>query len=219
MFIRPKLVILCILAAIMAVSGSSVNRAGADTAEKTIIAFGDSLVAGYGVETGEAFPAQLEKKLKDKGHAVKVVNAGVSGDTTADALNRLEWLLKRQKAGYAIVVLGGNDMLRALDPALTRANLQKIMEIFKKHDIHVLLAGMRAYKNLGASYAESYDSLFRETAEAYGALYYPFFLEGVAMKDGYNQEDGAHPNAAGVGVIAGNILPLVETLLAKAPRT
>ena len=177
------------------------------------MAFGDSLVAGHGLPLNEAFPARLEAKLKEKGYAVKVVNAGVSGNTTADGVARLEWNLKMAKPDYVILVMGGNDMLRAIDPGVTAANLQKMMAILKAHNVPVLLAGMKAFSNLGPAYMLAYDQMYKKLATDYKAVYYPFFLQGVALKPEFNQEDGVHPNAIGVNLIVGLMMPSVETLL------
>lgn len=207
---------ICILTLIMALSFLTVNQAVAEEA-KTIMAFGDSLVAGYGLPLDQAFPAQLEAKLKQEGVNVTVLNAGVSGNTTADGVARLEWNLSRAKPGYAILVMGGNDMLRAIDPAITRANLQKMMEIFKAHHIPVLIAGMRAFANLGPQFTSAYAGMYKDIAKQYGAAFYPFYLEGVAMNPDLNQEDGIHPNGAGVAAIVDKILPSVKELLKRDP--
>jgi acyl-CoA thioesterase I len=183
------------------------------------MAFGDSLVAGYGLKTEDAFPAQLEAKLRAEGLAVKVINAGVSGDTSADGLNRLEWNLSRTKPGYVILIMGGNDMLRAIDPAVTKANLQKMMDIVKSHKIPVLVAGMRAFTNLGPKFASAFDGMYKDIASKGDAVYYPFYLDGVATKPDLNQEDGIHPNKEGVAVIVGKILPSVKKLLAQKGAT
>jgi acyl-CoA thioesterase-1 len=211
-------VILCLCTLIMAVSPFGDNHAfGADTpSDKTIMAFGDSLVAGHGLPLNEAFPERLEARLRGKGYAVKVVNAGVSGNTTADGVARLEWNLKMAKPDYVILVMGGNDMLRAIDPAVTAANLQKMMEILKAHHLPVLLCGMKAFANLGPAYMTAYDTMYKKLADSYGAVYYPFFLQGVALKPEFNQEDGVHPNAIGVNLIVGLMTPTVEKLLKGA---
>jgi acyl-CoA thioesterase I len=199
----------------MAVSFPAVNHArGAPApAGRTIMVFGDSLVAGYGLKPEQAFPARLEAKLKKQGIDVKVVNAGVSGETSAGAVNRLEWNLNRQNPDYVILVTGGNDMLRSVDPSLTRANLQKMMQIFAARKIPVLIAGMRAFPNLGPAFAAAYPKMYRDVARAYNVVYYPFYLEGVALAPALNQDDGVHPNAAGVDVIVDGIFPAVEALL------
>lgn len=181
------------------------------------MAFGDSLVAGYGLKPEQAFPARLEARLKKKGIGAKVINAGVSGETSAGAVNRLEWSLNRQKPDYVILITGGNDMLRSVDPSLTRANLQKMMGIFKAHKVPVLVAGMRAFPNLGPGFAAAYPKMYRDVARAYSVVYYPFYLDGVALNSALNLDDGVHPNAAGVDVIVENILPAVEALLKRKP--
>jgi acyl-CoA thioesterase I len=201
-----------ILIFIMAVSFPAVNHARAE-APPTIMAFGDSLVAGYGLKPEQSFPARLEVKLKERGFAVKVINAGVSGETTSGAVNRLEWNLNRQKPDYVVLITGGNDMLRSVDPSLTRMNLQKMMEILRAHKIPVLVAGMRAFPNLGPGFAAAYPKMYKDIASAYGAAYYPFYLEGVALNMALSQDDGVHPNAAGVDVIVGKMLPKIEKLL------
>ena len=173
---------------------------------------GDSLTAGYGLAPAEAFPTQLEKRLRASGNDVSVINAGVSGDTTAGGRARLAWLLA-EKPDAVLVELGGNDALRGLDPQQTRANLAAILERLCEEKIPVLLAGMRAPRNLGRGYTEPFDGLFPELAEQYGVLFYPFFLAGVAGKPELNQLDGIHPTAQGVAVIVERLLPLVEKLI------
>jgi acyl-CoA thioesterase-1 len=180
----------------------------------TILAFGDSLTAGFGVEPGDSFPAQLEAALKAKGHAVRVVNAGVSGDTSAAGRDRLDWALT-DDVGAVIVELGANDALRGISPTETRAALTDILTTLEKRKLPVLLAGMLAPRNLGPDYAAAYDPIFSELAQTYGAVYYPFFLDGVATQPQLNQADGIHPNKAGVAEIVARILPSVEALLAK----
>ena len=182
-----------------------------------VLAFGDSLTAGYGLDNrADALPQQLQKMLKDKGYRhVTILNAGVSGDTTAGGVTRLPWMLKRQSPDYVILALGGNDMLRAIDPASSEQNLRKMMEILKKQKIPVLLAGMRAPGNMGEAFAKAYETMYQNLATEYGAVYYPFILDGVAMQEHLNLRDGVHPNAAGVKVIAEKMLPYVEQLIRK----
>jgi acyl-CoA thioesterase-1 len=180
----------------------------------TILAFGDSLTAGFGVEPGDSFPVQLEVALRAKGHAVRIVNAGVSGDTSAAGRDRLDWALT-DDVDAVIVELGANDALRGISPAETRAALTDILTALQKRDLPVLLAGMLAPRNLGPDYAAAYDPIFSDLAQAYGAIYYPFFLDGVATQAQLNQADGLHPNRAGVAEIVKRILPSVEALLAK----
>ena len=182
-----------------------------------IVALGDSLTAGLGLPANAAFPARLERVLAQKGIAAEIVNAGVSGDTTADGLSRLDWSVP-DDTGAVILELGANDALRGLDPAQTRANLDAILKRLTARKLPVLLAGMRAPPNMGAEYTKAFDAIYPDLAAAYGAVLYPFFLDGVAAERGLNQGDGLHPTAAGVDVIVAKILPQVEELVARARR-
>lgn len=190
-----------------------VRPATAETLD--VLTFGDSLTAGYGLEPRDSFPAKLEAALRKRGYDVSVHNAGVSGDTTSAALSRLDWALG-ENVDAVIVELGGNDALRGLDPKQTEAALEQIMTQIKARNVPVLVAGMRAPLNLGPEYAAAFNPIFKATADRFSALYYPFFLDGVAADPGLNQADGIHPNAAGVDVIVNGILPTVEALLQKA---
>ncbi|MBI2718662.1 MAG: arylesterase [Rhizobiales bacterium] len=181
----------------------------------TILAFGDSLTAGYGLAPSEAFPARLEAALRAKGHDVTVVNGGVSGDTAADGLARLDWALDGSVSAV-VVELGANDALRGLPPAQVEAALDRILAKLAARRLPVLVAGMAAPRNLGADYGAAFDPIYRKLAEKHGALLYPFFLDGVAADPALNQEDGIHPNARGVDVVVARILPSVEALLARA---
>ncbi len=191
--------------------------AAAALAETRILALGDSLTAGYGLPAGEGFTGQLERALKARGLEVRVLNAGVSGDTTAGGLARLDWALG-DRPDAAIVALGANDMLRGLDPARAEQNLGAILGKLKALGVPVLLAGMRAAPNLGREYAERFDAIYPALARQYGAQLYPFFLEGVAAVPGLNQPDGIHPTAEGVAEMVRRILPHVEQLVARARR-
>lgn len=177
-----------------------------------ILAFGDSLVHGYGLPAGETFPEQLEAALKRRGLAVEVVNAGNSGDTTAAGRARLDWALA-EEPDLVLVELGANDSLRGIDPADTRRNLDDILTRLRARSLPVLLAGMRAPRNLGDEYAAEFDSVFPDLADKHGATLYPFFLDGVALDPALNQSDGIHPNRDGVAVIVENILPTVEAMV------
>lgn len=183
----------------------------------TLLGFGDSLMAGYGLPEGETFPARLEAALKARGHDVRVVNAGVSGDTTAGGAARIAWSLA-EMPDAVIVELGGNDGLRGIPTPETRRNLEAILEALAAKEIPVLFAGMRAPPNMGREYGEGFQGVFDDLAVAYDVLYYPFFLDGVAAEPALNQADGIHPNVNGVDVIVGRILPLVEKLVAQARR-
>lgn len=180
-----------------------------------ILAFGDSLVHGYGLPDRETFPVRLEQALRERGYEATVVNAGNSGDTTEAGKGRLGWVLD-DDIDAAIVVLGANDALRGIDPASTRENLDAILTMLREADVPALLAGMKAPRNLGAEYVEAFDTLYPELAETHGAVFMPFFLEDVAADRDLNQGDGIHPNAEGVAVIVDNILPKVEDLIERA---
>lgn len=189
--------------------------AHADDDTITIVALGDSLTAGYLLGPDEGFPEQLEKALGQAGHDnVKVLNAGVSGDTTAGGLARLDWAVGPQ-ADAVIVELGANDALRAIDPAVTRKNLDEIISRLKERGLPVLLAGMYAPPNLGRDYGAAFNPIFAELAEREGLVFYPFFLEGVAGDRSLNLGDGIHPTAQGVRIIVKGILPEVEELIAR----
>jgi acyl-CoA thioesterase-1 len=188
------------------------NRAAAAT--PVIVAFGDSLTAGLGLPEKDSFPAQLERALKVRGQQVKVVNAGVSGDTAAAGLARLDWAMP-DDASAVIVELGANDALQGLDPAATKATLEKIITALKARGLPILLAGMEAPRNLGQDYVDQFRALYADLAQRYDLILYPFFLDGVALDDKYTLGDGLHPNADGVARIVDGILPKVEELLAK----
>lgn len=186
----------------------------ADAGTIRILAFGDSLVAGYGLPRGAGLPGQLQKALRAKGWPVTVINAGVSGDTTAGGLARLAWSLA-DKPDIVIVALGANDMLRGVDPADSRANLDEMLQTLKRRGLPVLLAGMYAQRNLGPEYREAFEAIYPQLAEKHDVALMPFLLEDVAMQPALNQADGIHPNAAGVDVIVGNMLPFLTPLLER----
>jgi acyl-CoA thioesterase I len=179
-----------------------------------IVALGDSLTAGYGLAANAAFPARLEKALKAKGLAVAIANAGVSGDTAAGGLARLDWSVP-DGTEAVIVALGANDMLRGVDPKVTRRALEEIVRRLRARRIEVLLAGMRAAPNLGPDYGREFEAIFTDLAKTYDLLLYPFFLDGVAADAKLNQGDGIHPTAAGVDRIVAGILPKAEELIAR----
>jgi acyl-CoA thioesterase-1 len=177
-----------------------------------IVALGDSLTAGYGLADSEGFVPRLQAALTAKGIAATVANAGVSGDTASDGLARLDWSVP-EGTQAVILELGANDMLRGIKPEVTRAALDKIMQRLTARHIVVMLSGMRAAPNLGADYGKAFEPIYPELAAKYGAQLYPFFLDGVAGDLKLLQADGLHPNAAGVGVIVGRILPDVLRLV------
>ena len=183
-----------------------------------ILALGDSLTAGYGLPENDAFPVVLEHALKAKGLDVSIINAGVSGDTSADGLARLDWSLEDAKnpPAAAIIELGANDGLRGLPVDQMAKNLDAILARFKARSIPVLLTGMKAPRNFGESYAKNFDSVFPQLARKYGVLFYPFFLDGVVLKTNLLQADGLHPNPMGVDIIVKNITPNVVRLVQEA---
>lgn len=182
-----------------------------------IVAFGDSLTAGYGLPAQDAFPAKLERALKAKGINVEIENAGVSGDTASGGLSRIDWSIP-DGTDAVILELGANDMLRGIDPKVTREALDAIMAKLKERNITVLLCGMRAAPNLGDDYIARFEAIFPDLAKKYDALLYPFFLDGVATQTNLALRDGLHPNAAGVDAIVTGIMPKVEELIARLQR-
>jgi acyl-CoA thioesterase-1 len=177
-----------------------------------ILAFGDSLTAGYGVAPEEAFPARLEARLAAAGIAAKVLNGGVSGDTTADGVARIDWSLA-DRPQVVLVELGANDALRGIDPKLTYANLDKIVTRFEAGGAKVMLLGMLAPANWGRDYQREFAAIYPDLAKKHNVPLYPFFLEGVATEPKLVLPDGLHPNPAGIDIIAGKIAPFVQQLL------
>jgi acyl-CoA thioesterase-1 len=177
-----------------------------------VVALGDSLTAGLGLPPDQSFPARLQQRLAAAGTAVEVVNAGVSGDTSAGGLARLDWALG-DHPDVVLIELGANDALRGIDPKQTYANLDKILARVKASGARVLLLGMLAPPNWGRDYEKEFDAIYPALAKKYQVPLYPFFLDGVAMAPGLNQEDGIHPNKAGVEIIVGRVAPYVQRLL------
>ncbi len=183
-----------------------------------IMAFGDSLTAGFGLAPADSFPSQLQRALEARGLPARVLNAGVSGDTTSGGLARLDWSLS-DRPDMVIVALGANDALRGIDPAITRANLAAILEKLRRKKLPVLLAGAYAPPNLGREYEASFNGIFPDLAKKYDVPLYPFFLEGVVTVPSLNQGDGVHPNAEGVAVIVERITPYVVSLIESVTQT
>ncbi|MFZ1681666.1 MAG: arylesterase [Rhizobiaceae bacterium] len=180
-----------------------------------IVGFGDSLMAGYGLQPGEGFTDRLQARLAERGHAVKVINGGVSGDTTTGGRERLDWTVP-DSAMLVILELGANDMLRGISPAVTHDNLAAMIEALQTRGKTVILAGMRAAPSMGADFQAAFDPIYPELAERYGLALYPFFLEGVAADPALLLADGMHPNAAGIDRMVDGMLPQIEAALAKA---
>ena len=179
-----------------------------------IVVLGDSLSAGFGLAAQDALPAKLERALKAKGHNVAVENAGVSGDTAAGGLGRLDWSVP-DGTDAVVLELGANDALRGIDPQQTRAALDGIIRRLKQRHIAVLLAGMLAPRNLGPDYAAAFDPIYPDLAAAHDLVLYPFILDGVAGERALNLPDGVHPTAAGVDIIVARMLPKAEELIAR----
>ena len=182
-----------------------------------ILALGSSLTQGFGLPPGTEFPVVLQSRLRQAGIDAVVINAGVSGDTSAGGLARLDWSLADHPVA-AIVELGSNDALRGLPPGETEKNLSAILAKLKAAHVPVLLCGMKAPRNLGPDYAKAFDPIYARLASKYDVLLFPFFLGGVAMDAKLNQADGMHPNPAGVKIIVARMLPYVKTLLAEAQK-
>ena len=177
-----------------------------------IVAFGNSLTAGLGVTQNESYPAQLQRKLDSVGYPYRVVNAGVSGETTAGGLRRVSWVLN-SKPSIVILELGGNDGLRGLSLQETKANLERIIQQFQQSSVTVVLAGMQLPPNYGMEYTAGFESLYRALATQYHLTMIPFFLDGVAGSFALNQADGIHPTEEGYRVIVEKIFPVLEPLL------
>jgi acyl-CoA thioesterase-1 len=201
---------------IICVSVSGCNREQDDQAAaqkprepmQTIVAVGDSLTAGYGLDESEAYPALLEKKLQAAGYKYRVVNAGVSGETTSGTLSRMEWILTLEP-DIVILETGANDGLRGVDPQVAEKNLRQMLQILQERDVAVVLAGMKIVWNMGPEYVAEFNRIYPELAEDFDVVFLPFFLEGVAMQSALNLGDGIHPNSQGYKKITENIYPYV----------
>jgi acyl-CoA thioesterase-1 len=187
--------------------------------KRLVLAFGDSLYAGYGLKRGESLPDAIQERLRAKGIDARIVNAGVSGDTTADGRRRLAYTLDRLERAPDLVLLGlgGNDVLRQIPPTETRANLTAMLDELKKRKIPVVLTGMMAPPNLGPDFAGRFNAIYPELATRYGATLDPFILQGVIGNRALMLPDGVHPNAVGVTRIADRVAPVVERAIGKLP--
>ncbi|MCG8491654.1 MAG: arylesterase [Sneathiellales bacterium] len=187
---------------------------GAAKAEQTkvLVAFGDSLTAGYGLSQADAFTTQLETSLKAQGLNIRVENAGVSGDTSTGGVQRLDWALGNG-ADFVLLELGANDALRGIEPEVTRKSLIEIIEKLKKKNIPVFLAGMKAPPNMGPDYQKEFDGIYPDLAREYDLGFYPFFLDGVAAVPSLNQDDAIHPNKEGVAVIVEKMTPSLVSFI------
>lgn len=179
---------------------------------KIVTVLGDSITAGYGLPAAAALPAQLQKALDKKGGAVVVRGAGVSGDTTADGLARVDFSVQKDST-VCVVALGGNDVLQGLDPKTAKSNLAQIIAALKARHIRVVLVGLAPPGDVGGAYAREFAAIYPQLAKQYQVALYPNLLAGVAMDGRYNQQDGIHPNAQGVAIIAAKLAPVVSTAL------
>ena len=177
--------------------------------EGTIVAVGDSLTAGLGVAEDKAYPARLAVMLNADGQNYRVVNAGVSGETSSGALSRIQWVISSLNPDIVVLETGANDGLRGIDPRLLESNLDQIVTILKQADIQVVLAGMRMLPNLGPDYIEAFTTIYPKLAKKHDLIFMPFFLDGVAGMPEYNQADKIHPTAEGYGRIVKNLYPYV----------
>lgn len=211
--LAPYLADMLRLPAALAILFLMIQTAFAQTV--TVLAYGDSVTAGFGLQPSDAFPVKLEAALKAKGIDAVVINGGVSGDTALDGLSRLDWSLT-DDVDAVIVELGANDALRGLPVNQAEQALDGLLGRLAAKKLPVLLAGMRAPPNLGTDYTNAFDGMYARLATKHGALIYPFFLDGVAADPALNQADGLHPNGRGVDAIVTRILPKVEELVSKA---
>lgn len=180
-----------------------------------IVAMGDSLTAGLGVAPELSYPKLLERELRETGYDYRVINAGISGETSSGALRRVEWILKMEP-DIVILETGANDGLRGIAPELVRSNIARIIEIFKDKGVVVILTGMQMVSNMGTDYLERFNRIYPELASEHQVGFVPFFLEGVARQPELNQTDSIHPNEAGYRVISGNLYPYVLEAIKKA---
>lgn len=210
--IAARLLVACALALAALVPAAAQDARGEPL---SIVALGDSLMAGYNLPASAAFPNVLERRLEEEGYEnVTIVNAGVSGDTASGGLARLDWSVPDGTDGV-ILELGANDMLRGLDPQLTYAALDAIIERLQERDIPVLLAGMMAARNMGPDYVEAFDAIYPRLAEEHDLVLYPFFLEGALANPELMLPDGIHPNQEGVEVMVENMLPAVVRFIER----
>ncbi len=203
-------VVLAFCVFVMAAASGALSPAFAKSLQ--IVAFGDSLMAGYQLEAENAYPAKLEKALKAAGHDVVIANGAVSGDTTADGLARLDWTIP-DGTDAVLLELGANDALRGVDPAQARQNLDAMISRLKERNIAVMLMGMMAPPNMGDGYGKTFNSIYPELAAKHGVPLYPFFLDGVVTESALKLEDGMHPNAKGVDRLVEKTLPAVKAFV------
>lgn len=209
---------LCLAIVLGLIVATAPFLAGAQSQRRLlVVAFGDSLTAGFGLPAAAAFPVVLQAALKARGLDVEIANAGVSGDTTSGGLERLDWSVPPE-ARAVILELGANDALRGIDPAIAERNLEAIVAKLKQRGVAVFLAGMRAPPNMGPEFRERFDGIYPRLAQRHGLMLYPFFLDGVAGEARLNQADGIHPTAEGVRLIVERMLPDMERFIRAINR-
>lgn len=204
---------LCCLLAISVSQGEAAPRSQPQR-QGTIVAVGDSLTAGLGVNEAEAYPAQLEKKLRAAGYEWEVVNAGISGETSSGTLSRINWVMKL-RPDIVILETGANDGLRGIDPAVTRKNIDETIRILKQQNVTVVLAGMQMVRNLGREFTQGFADIYPSLARKHGLLLVPFFLQGVAGDPSLNQPDGIHPTAEGYRIVTERVYPFARKAIDK----
>ena len=212
-----KLIALASLAFISAVAAGPVVAAVSNPGGGTIVAFGDSLTAGYGVPASDAYPAQLQRKLQQAGYRWRVVNAGISGETSTGALARVAWVMKL-KPDIVILETGANDGLRGQDPELTRKNLDRVVATLQSKGVVVVLAGMRMLKNLGPAYTGKFAAIYPRVAKERKAILIPFFLDKVAGRESLNLSDGVHPTGKGYAIVTDNVYPYLLQAIKESGR-
>lgn len=210
-----------IFIAIMAIVGCSQEQqketeveAHKESLVGTIVAVGDSLTAGFGLDENESYPAVLEQKLQAAGYPYQVINAGVSGETSSGTLSRMEWILTLEP-DIVILEIGANDGLRGVDPQVTEDNIRQMLRLLEGSEVQVVFVGMEMVRNLGQDYVSRFNRIYPDLAEEFDVVFFPFFLEGVAMVSALNQSDGIHPNARGYAIIVDNIYPYIIEVMNK----
>lgn len=220
LFIGPSLLMMLAAPLLILLGGCQKDETGAPRAEKvsyegTIVAAGDSLTAGFGVSEDEAYPARLEKRLLKDGYMYKVVNVGISGETSSGLLSRIKWILTL-KPDIVILETGANDGFRGIDPELTRKNVEEAVRILKANRVTVVLAGMQIVQNLGKEYTDAFKAIYPAVAKKEEVILIPFFLEGLVGNPELNQPDGIHPTSKGYSIVVDNIYPYILEAIKKS---
>lgn len=216
MIFKPLIRIVVFLSLVALPVSALANQNTVSGQPLSVVGFGDSLMSGFELPVQDSFPAQLEKALKDKGINVAVTNAGVAGETTTDAVSRLDWSVP-EGTGLVILEFGANDALRGISPEISEKNLSEIIEKLQQRKVQIILAGMLAPPNMGDDYEDKFNAIFPRLAQKYNVPLYPFFMEGVAAQKSLQLEDGMHPNTEGVAKMVEGFLPIIEKTIAGNP--